>query len=168
MLELLWLLLPFAAASGWYAAHRASTKKKSSFSKPFPAEYYKGINYLLDEQPDKAIDTFIRVLEVDSETFETHLALGGLYRRRGEIERAIRIHQNLIIRPQLSAEQHNEALSELARDYLSAGLLDRAERLFQELSATDDYKQHALQQLTEIYEQEKDWDKALETRRELC
>ena len=94
------------------------------------SDYFHGINYLLNEQPDKAIEVFIKVLEVDSETVETHFALGKLYRRKREVDRAIRIHQNLVARATVSDEQRYEALLELAQDYLTAGLLDRAENLF--------------------------------------
>lgn len=131
------------------------------------SNYFKGINYLLNEQPDKAIEAFIKVLEVDSETVETHLALGNLYRRRGEVDRAIRIHQNLIARPNLESEQRSEALLELGHDYLSAGLLDRAENLLQELADSGDYRVQALRQLIDIYEQEKDWDRAIDSARML-
>lgn len=164
MVELLWFLLPVAAASGWYAARRGSGREsRSTQQEGLRSDYFKGINYLLNEQPDKAIEVFIKVLEVDSETVETHLALGNLYRRRGEVDRAIRIHQNLIARPTLSQGLRNEALLELGQDYMSAGLLDRAENLFQELADTDSYTVNALRQVTDIYEQEKDWDKAIES-----
>ena len=131
------------------------------------SNYFKGINYLLNEQPDKAIEAFIEVLEVDSETVETHLALGNLYRRRGEVDRAIRIHQNLIARPSLVAQQRSEALLELGHDYLSAGLLDRAENLLQELVDDGSYRVQALRQLIDIYEQEKDWEKAIDSANKL-
>src|SRR6266566_2302310 len=132
-LWLLPLLLPVAVASGWFAARM---ERKSGERRAFdlPAAYIKGLNLLLNEQPDKAIEIFIRALEVNSETVETHLALGSLFRRRGEVERAIRIHQNLIARPTLDKEQRSHALLELGQDYLKAGLFDRAENLFLELA----------------------------------
>ena len=139
-------------------------------ARPYPplgADYFRGINYVLNEQPDKAIEAFIRVLEVDSETAETHLALGRLYRQRGEVDRAIRIHQNLIARETLQLGQRHAALLELGRDYSTAGLLDRAEAVYAELVESDGYQVQALQQLTEIYEQEKDWDRAVSTVRRL-
>ena len=162
MTELLLLLLPVAAATGWYAARRSGAKSDTATSPDaVRSRYFQGINYLLNEQPDKAIEVFIKVLEVDSETVETHLALGNLYRRRGEVDRAIRIHQNLIARPAITAQQRSEALLELGQDYMSAGLLDRAENLFQEMVDADTYKVQALRQLIDIYEQEKDWPKAI-------
>lgn len=166
MLELLVLLLPVAFLSGWYTARRAGDQASGSPADSLRSDYYQGINYLLNEQQDKAIEAFIRVLEVDSETVDTHLALGNLYRRRGEVDRAIRIHQNLIARNNLSRSQHHEALLELGQDYLSAGLLDRAENLYQELVDAGAHKVSALRHLADIYEQERDWDKAVQTARE--
>ena len=167
MLELLVLLLPVAFVSGWYTARRSASDDRGFVSPDLRPDYFRGINYLLNEQPDKAIEAFIRVLEVDSETVETHLALGNLYRRRGEVDRAIRIHQNLIARGNLSREQHYEGLLELGQDYLRAGLLDRAENLFLELSESRAHNARALRQLLEIYERERDWDKAVGTARSL-
>ncbi|MCP4995111.1 MAG: lipopolysaccharide assembly protein LapB [Gammaproteobacteria bacterium] len=163
MVELLWLLLPIAAASGWIAARRSGDGGGSSGGQvSHDPAYFKGLNYLLNEQPDKAIDVFVEMLEVDSETVETHLALGSLFRRRGEVDRAIRIHQNLIARPTLSRDQRTQALLELGQDYMRAGLFDRAENLFGELVEMGSLQQPALRNLRVIYEQEKEWDRCLE------
>ena len=167
-LEALWLLLPVAAGTGWWAARsatRRTTRKRESGG--LRSDYFQGINYLLNEQPDKAIEVFIKLIEVDSETVETHLALGNLYRRRGDVDRAIRIHQNLIARESLNVPQRTEALLELGQDYMSAGLLDRAEDLFSELAEDADYRVQALRQLIDIYEREKDWPKAIASARKL-
>ena len=168
-LETIWLLLPVATAlAGWYAGRSTARRQDTGRSyPPLAADYFKGINYVLNEQPDKAIEAFIKVLEVDSETAETHLALGRLYRQRGEVDRAIRIHQNLIARESLELEQRHAALLELGRDYWAAGLFDRAEAIYAELVDSDEYQVQALQQLTEIYEQEKDWSQAISTARQL-
>ena len=167
-LEVLWLLLPVAAGTGWWAARNSSRHtERGGESRGLRFDYFQGINYLLNEQPDKALDVFIKLIEVDSETVETHLALGNLYRRRGDVDRAIRIHQNLIARESLSVPQRTEALLELAQDYMSAGLLDRAEELFTELAEDTDYRVQALRQLIDIYEQEKDWPKAIVSARKL-
>jgi lipopolysaccharide assembly protein B len=166
--DLLWLLLPLAAASGWYAAHRDLRRQSSSKDGSLSPEYFRGINYLLNEQPDKAIEVFTQMLEVNTETVETHLALGSLFRRRGEVERAIRIHQNLIARPTLDKAQRAQALCELAQDYHRAGLLDRAENLFLELTEIPALAEQALRALMHIYEQEKDWDKAIASGRRLA
>ncbi|MCU7873604.1 MAG: lipopolysaccharide assembly protein LapB [Candidatus Thiodiazotropha sp. (ex Cardiolucina cf. quadrata)] len=162
MLELLLLLLPVAAASGWYTARRGMVTKKQKKPQEISPVYFKGLNYLLNEQPDKAIDLFIELLDVDSDTVETHLALGNLFRRRGEVDRAIRIHQNLIARPSLSREQRAQALLELGQDYMRAGLFDRAENLFLELTELRLYNEQAYVFLLEIYQQEKDWLRCLE------
>ena len=167
-LEALWLLLPVAAGTGWLAARgttRQRTRKREAGG--LRSDYFQGINYLLNEQPDKAIEVFIKLIEVDSETVETHLALGNLYRRRGDVDRAIRIHQNLIARESLNVPQRTDALLELGQDYMSAGLLDRAEDLFSELAEDADYRVQALRQLIDIYEQEKDWPKAITSARKL-
>lgn len=162
------ILLPVAAYSGWWIARRNDAAKQPELNNQLSREYVMGLNYLLNEQPDKAVDIFIKLLEVDSETVETHLALGSLFRRRGEVDRAIRIHQNLIARPQLSVYQRKEALMALAQDYMSAGVFDRAERIFievVELGGTPDA--NSLRGLLAIYQQEKAWEKALDTLKKL-
>lgn len=157
MMELFWLLLPVAAATGWMAAKRSFQKEERLTNREQTPAYFKGLNHLLNEQPDKAIDVFVKMLEVDSETVETHLALGNLFRRRGEVERAIRIHQNLIARPTLNRNQRAQALLELGQDYMRAGLFDRAESLFEELVEMGQYEEQATEHLRVIYQQEKDW-----------
>lgn len=129
--------------------------------KPFSRDYFVGLNYLLNEEPDKAVDVFTRLLHVDSDTVETHLALGSLFRRRGEIGRAIKIHQNLIARPQLSKDQRITALVALGKDYLQAGLVDRAEKLFLEISALGDQPTASLKYLLDIYQQQRNWAEAI-------
>src|SRR3990167_7299025 len=126
-----------------------------------PRDYLVGLNFLLNEETDKAVDVFIKMLEVDSDTVETHLAVGKLFRRRGEVDRAIRIHQNLIARPQLEKIYREQSLFELGQDYLSAGMLDRAERVFLELISAKSHSARALQMLIDIYQQEKDWENAI-------
>ncbi|MHB1585963.1 MAG: lipopolysaccharide assembly protein LapB [Acidiferrobacteraceae bacterium] len=163
--DLVWLLLPLAAASGWFAAKREMRTREVDFE--LPSAYFKGLNFLLNEQPDKAIEVFIQVLEVNSETVETHLALGNLFRRRGEVERAIRIHQNLIARPSLDKQQRCHALLELGQDYMKAGLFDRAENLFLELAEVRVHNEQALRFLTNIYQQEREWENAISVSRKL-
>lgn len=167
MQELLLLLLPVAAYSGWLAARRSSRQDKETHSADAGPVYFRGLNHLLNEEPDKAIDAFVEMLEVDSDTVETHLALGNLFRRRGEVERAIRIHQNLIARPALTREQRAQALLELGQDYMRAGLFDRAENLFRELKDTKLHVQPALKNLLVIYEKESDWQACLEVADQL-
>ena len=161
MLDLLWLLLPVAAATGWVAGRRNREKPGSCSDSILGLDYIKGLNYLLNEQQDKAIDVFIRMLEVNSDTVETHLALGNMFRKRGEVDHAIRIHQNLIARDSLSSEQRNDALLELGQDYMKAGLFDRAEGLFNELIENNVHISSVLPLLLDIYQQEKDWSSAI-------
>ncbi|HBG96619.1 MAG TPA: lipopolysaccharide assembly protein LapB [Chromatiaceae bacterium] len=161
MMELLFLLLPVAAASGWWIARRSAKWSSSERCERAPT-FFRGLNYLLNEQPDKAIDVFLKLAEMDSETVETHLALGSLFRRRGEVDRAIRIHQNLVARQSLSLSQRGFALYELGRDYMLAGLFDRAESLFNELVEMELQQQRALRGLIEIYQAEKEWPRCLE------
>jgi lipopolysaccharide biosynthesis regulator YciM len=164
--ELWWLLgFPLFFALGWFAA-RVDIKQLLTESRAMPLSYFKGLNFLLNEQTDKAIEAFIEVVKVDPQTVELHFALGSLFRRRGEVERAIRMHENLLGRPDLAPEQKLVALYELAQDYLKAGLLDRAEELFGRLQGTQ-YEQQGLKFLLDIYEQEKDWYKAIETSRKM-
>ncbi|MFH1333973.1 MAG: lipopolysaccharide assembly protein LapB [Pseudomonadota bacterium] len=160
----LWLLLlPIAAASGWAAAKWSQKSDALDDRKAlFPKDYLLGLNFLLNEEPDKALDVFLKMVDVDSETVETHLALGNLFRRRGEVNRAIRIHQNLIARPTLSKDIRVQALFALAKDYLSAGVLDRAESLFLELVEMNEQVGESLQCLLSIYQQEKNWQSAIQ------
>jgi lipopolysaccharide biosynthesis regulator YciM len=164
--DLLWLLLPLAAWSGWAAARVEQKRNLAHFD--LRSAYFKGLNFLLNEQPDKAIEIFIQVLEVNSDTVETHLALGNLFRRRGEVERAIRVHQNLIARPTLDKMQRSQALLELGQDYFKAGLFDRAENLFLELAEIRLHSEQALRFLMHIYQQEKEWDNAISACRKLA
>jgi lipopolysaccharide biosynthesis regulator YciM len=165
--EYWWLLgFPLFFGLGWLAA-RIDIKHLVSESRALPRSYFKGLNFLLNEQPDKAIEAFIEVVRVDRETIELHFALGSLFRRRGEYDRAIRMHQNLLERADLADEQRVNALFELGQDYLKAGILDRAEEAFERLT----HGPHAVEarrHLLEIYEHEKDWSRAIEMARRLA
>ncbi len=159
------LLIPVFFALGWAAA-RVDMRQVVHESRSLPRSYFQGLNFLLNEQPDKAIDSFLEVAKVDSQTVELHFALGNLFRRRGETERAIRMHQNLIDLPDLDDKVRLQALSELGQDYLKAGLLDRAEEIFNKLLGTS-FEEEAKRNLLEIYQVEKEWLKAIEIAREL-
>ncbi len=164
MPELYWLLLLLAGVAGWFLAQIFYKNR----SKPkIPGEYLKGLNYLLNEQPDKALEVFIDLVDVDTETVETHLVLGNMFRRRGEVDRAIRIHQNLIARPTLEAVDKSTALLELAKDYLKAGLLDRAESLLKDVIDIGIQTDEAYPLLLGLYEQEKEWELAIQTTKKL-
>jgi lipopolysaccharide biosynthesis regulator YciM len=168
MIETLLLaLIPAAAWGGWILAKSTTRRGELKRNRNFSSRYFQGLNYLLDEQPDKAIAVFIEMAEVTADTIETHLALGSLFRRRGEVERAIRVHQNIISKPGLDERQKTRALLELGEDYMRAGLFDRAENLFNELIERDSQAPSALRHLLDIYQQEKDWDKALQQAQKL-
>ncbi|MDH3577960.1 MAG: lipopolysaccharide assembly protein LapB [Gammaproteobacteria bacterium] len=159
----LFLLL---AAAGW-AMGRFGERDEEDAPPPLNIDYLKGLNFLLNEQTDQALEHFLQMVRVDDKTIETHFALGSLFRRRGEVDRAIRIHQNIIARPDLAAEQRDQALYSLAKDYFAAGLLDRAESLFARLSQGSRYQVQALERLCRIYEQEREWEKAVDAGQRL-
>ncbi len=159
--ELWWLLgIPVFFGLGWVAA-RVDIRQLVSESRTLPRAYFKGLNFLLNEQPDKAIDAFIEIVRMDPETADMHFALGNLFRRRGETERAIRVHQNLLSRPDLPQEQKEHAQYELGMDYLKAGLLDRAEETFNAM-VSGQYAVQARRALLEIFQREKEWPRAIE------
>ena len=165
--EYWWLIgFPIFFGLGWLAA-RIDIKHLVKDSRALPTSYFKGLNFLLNEQPDKAIEAFIEVVKVDPETVELHFALGSLFRRRGEYDRAIRMHQHLLERADLAPEQRAAALFELGQDYLKAGILDRAEEVFQKLAelppqaAGGPQAGEARRFLLDIFQQEKEWNKAV-------
>src|SRR3990172_5693004 len=164
--EYWWLLgFPLFFGLGWLAA-RVDLKHLLTESRALPRSYFRGLNFLLNEQPDKAIEAFIEVVRTDPETVELHFALGSLFRRRGESDRAIRMHKHLLDRTDLGEDQRLNALFELGQDYLKAGLLDRAEEALAKLKDSP-LRREALDFLLDIYQQEKDWSKAIDTAREL-
>jgi len=159
----LFLLL---GAAGWISG-RFGERDDEDKPPPLNIDYLKGLNFLLNEQTDQALEHFLRMVRVDDKTIETHFALGSLFRRRGEVDRAIRIHQNIIARPDLASEQRDQALYSLAKDYLGAGLLDRAENLFARLSEGSRFQVQAFEALCRIYEQEHEWEKAIDAGKKL-
>ena len=166
----IYILLLFAIATGWVIGRiSASPREKRSFdTNEIFTDYFVGLNYLLNDEPDEAIDTFIRALEINSETVETHLALGALLRRRGKVDKAIKIHQNLLARQELHKSFSDSTRLQLAIDYISAGLLDRAERLLYEIiKDSAAIKWDALRYLITIYQTEKEWVKAISCSSEL-
>jgi lipopolysaccharide assembly protein B len=153
-----------AVAAGWLAGRFLYWKAGRAHNPSnVPTEYFQGLNFVLNEEPDKALEVFLKMVEVDNETVETHFALGSLYRRRGEVDRAIRVHENIIARPSLSPEHREHGVFALAEDYFRAGLFDRAEQLFQELAEHSTRRVGALRFLLHIYEQQRDWEFAVET-----
>ncbi len=158
------ILIVIAIFIGWLLGRLTSKTKKKVIAaeKDCSESYIQGLNYLLANKSDKAIELFVELIKVDKETMETHIALGNLFRSKGEVDKAIKIHQNLIARPNLDQKQRVMALSELAEDYLKAGLLDRAENLFKELVQIDPNNTDALRKLFEIFSIEKSWSEAVE------
>ena len=164
--EFWWLLaLPVFFGMGWIAA-RVDIKSLLSESRALPSSYFRGLNFLLNEQPDKAIESFLQVAKENPQTVELQFALGSLFRRRGEVDRAIRMHQDLVNREDLPPDERRVASLELSQDYFKAGLLDHAEKVLSKLAEKDSSPQ-VHQHLLDIYIQEKDWEKAIETARKL-
>ncbi len=162
LLQLICLLLPIAALSGWYLGKRTTRQGNPSKSDSLSSDYYMGLNFLLNEQTDKAVDAFIRMLDVSPDSVDTTLALGNFFRRRGEVDRAIRIHQTLLSKPHLTPKQRNHSLLELAQDYMRSGMYDRAESLLLEVTNTvGNQLEISLRHLIDIYEREKEWEKAV-------
>ncbi|HAG61727.1 MAG: lipopolysaccharide assembly protein LapB [Legionellales bacterium] len=163
-----YVFFPLVALGAWLFGRRSNLRERLGFPVRFQRDYFRGLNFLINEQPDKAVDVFIKLMEIDSDTVETHLALAGLFRRRGEVDRAIKIHQNLIARPQLEQHHRHQALLALGEDYLSAGVLDRAEKIFLELSEQDKHDGQSLLLLLQIYHLEKEWNKAIKIAQRLA
>lgn len=164
--EYWWLLaLPLFFTLGWIAA-RVDINQLLSESTTLPAAYFKGLNFLITDQHDKAIEAFVEAVEANADSLELHFALGSLFRRRGEVDRAIHLHLNLLERQELPEPQKMAVMAELAQDYLKAGLLDRAEELFKSLDDSR-YKQPALRALLEIYVREREWERAIDSAKEL-
>ncbi len=166
MLELLFLLLPVAVYYGWYMGKRSEGEKQLDDYSRLSQKYVTGIQYLLENQPEKASDQFVSLLEIDNNAFETHIALGNLFRQRGEIDRAIALHQKLIGRFDLDHDERNLALLDLARDFITAGLLERAEMILVKLDSKQ-YRERALHELLDIYTRMQEWDKAIQVARSL-
>ena len=164
--EYWWLIvLPLFFTLGWLAA-RIDIRQLLSESTTLPATYFKGLNFLIDDQHDKAVEAFSEAISVNTDSLELHFALGSLFRRTGETDRAINMHLNMLDKKVLTANQKNAVKAELAQDYLKAGLFDRAEELFLGLDDTR-YRQPALNALLEIYGREREWSKAITTATEL-
>lgn len=167
MLELLFLLLPVAAAYGWYMGRRNAQQTKQDEANRLSREYVAGVNLLLSNQQDKAVDLFLDMLKEDTGTVEAHLTLGNLFRSRGEVDRAIRIHQTLMESASLSYDQRLLAVQQLGRDYMAAGMYDRAEDMFNQLVDETDFRVSALQQLLQIYQATSEWQKAIDVAERL-
>lgn len=156
---LLYCLLLLAIVIGWLLGFLFALKRKQRIS---ASGFYQQIQFLLNDQPEEAIDSFLKEIESNPATLETHFAVGGLLRRRGEVDQAIKVHENLLLRDDLSKNQQQQARLELARDYIAAGLLDRAEvRLNELVNEKSELAPQALEYLLDIYQQENEWHNAL-------
>jgi lipopolysaccharide assembly protein B len=161
------VLLPVAAGCGWYFRGRSQKNIDSELEHPTREYYFSGLNHIINEEADKAVDAFVKLIEVDADTVETHLALGNLFRRRGEVDRAIRIHQNVVFRSEISESIRNTAYTALAHDYLKAGVLDRAEEVCLHLIKVGVDTDDILRLLLKIYQKERQWKKAINTAKRL-
>ena len=176
MIELLFLLLPIAAAYGWYMGHRSAQKDREDFSNKLSRDYVTGVNFLLSNQTEKAVDLFLNMLqkqeaenEIESDSqFEAELTLGNLFRSRGEVDRALRIHQALDRSPNYTFEQKLLAKQQLAKDFMAVGFYDRAESLYITLVDEPEFAGGALQQLAVIYQKTKEWKKAINVAEKLA
>jgi len=168
MLELLFLLLPVAAAYGWYMGRRSAQQGKQQEANRLSREYVTGVNFLLSNQQDKAVDLFLDMLKEDATDVEAHLTLGNLFRSRGEVDRAIRIHQSLMESTSLDYDQRLLATQQLGRDYMAAGLYDRAESMFKQLINENDFKVSSLKQLLSLYQLTSDWQQAIDIAEKLA
>ncbi len=167
MLELLFLLLPVAAMYGWYMGKRSALQQEQKHASRLSRDYVAGVNFLLSDQKDKAVNLFLDLLKEDSGAFEAHLTLGNLFRSRGEVDRAIRIHQSLMESSSLNYDQRLLAIQQLGRDYLVAGFYDRAEAMFLQLTDETEFRHSGFQQLLQIYQLTSDWPKAIEVAEKL-
>ncbi len=165
---LIGILFFVAAAAGWVAALYFRSRGQSRDSTVPPAQFFRGLDHVLGEDSDKAVAVLQGMADADPGVVEVHFALATLFRRRGETDRAIRVHQNLLARPRLARRHREQALFDLAEDYLKAGLYDRAETLFRQLADKRVFRSKALLRLCFIYERQRDWDQAVAVRQELA
>lgn len=166
MLELLFLLLPVAAAYGWYMGRRSAQQDKQEENR-LSKEYVADVNFLLSNQQDKTVDFFLDMLKKDNSAVEAHLTLGNLFRSRGEVDRAIRIHQALMKNTALTFEHRLLAIQQLGHDYMTAGFYDRAEIMLNQLVDKKNFRSGALSQLLQIYQATSEWSKAIDVAEQL-
>jgi lipopolysaccharide assembly protein B len=160
-------LIPLAAGCGWYFRGKDNLVNTKQLKQPTREYYFRGLNHIINEEADKAVDAFVKLIEVDVDTVETHLALGNLFRRRGEVDRAIRIHQNIIVRSGITDDLRLLAYTALANDYLHAGVLDRAEQVSLHLIKIGAESYEILNNLLKVYQKERKWDKAIQIAKKI-
>lgn len=167
MLELLFLLLPVAMGYGWFMGRNSIKQKDQSATQDLSIKYSTGLNYLLSNQQDKAIDYLIEALKVEDDTVEAHFAMANLFRRRGELDRALKVHEHLVRHGNLPTKAKQQAIFELAKDFLSAGLYDRAEKMFTSLLKTKEYGLKSHKSLMQIYQSTKDWQQGIALKKSI-
>lgn len=161
MLELLFLLLPVAAGYGWFMGRNSIKQKRQIATQDLSIKYSTGLNYLLSNQQDKAIDYLLEALKVEDDTVEAHFAMANLFRRRGELDRALKVHEHLVRHVKLPSKEKQHAVFELGKDFLSAGLYDRAEKMFERSLKSKPYGLKSLTYLMQIYQSTKDWQQGI-------
>ncbi|WP_206485571.1 lipopolysaccharide assembly protein LapB [Thalassotalea sp. G2M2-11] len=165
MLELLFLLLPVAMAYGWFMGRNSVKQRDHSAKQDLSIKYSTGINYLLSNQQDKAIEYLLETLTVEDDTVEAHFAMANLFRKRGELDRALRVHEHLVRQKHLPTKAKQQAAFELGKDFLTAGLYDRAESMFHNLLKSKVFSQRSLTYLLQIYQSTKDWHHGIELKK---
>ena len=161
MIELLFLLLPVAMAYGWFMGRNSIKQKDQTIKQDLSIKYSTGLNYLLSNQKDKAIDSLLDALKVEDDSVEAHFAMANLFRKRGELDRALKVHEHLVRHGNLPTKDKQQAVFELGKDFLSAGLYDRAEKMFNKLLKSDDYGLKSLNYLLQIFQSTKDWQQGI-------
>ena len=161
MIELLFLLLPVAMAYGWFMGRNSIKQKDQSIKQDLSIKYSTGLNYLLSNQKDKAIDSLLDALKVEDDSVEAHFAMANLFRKRGELDRALKVHEHLVRHGNLPTKDKQQAVFELGKDFLSAGLYDRAEKMFNKLLKSPDYGLKSLAYLLQIFQSTKDWQQGI-------
>jgi len=165
MLELLFLLLPVAMGYGWFMGRNSVKQNNQAKTQELSIKYSTGLNYLLSNQQDKAIDYLLEALKVEDDTVEAHFAMANLFRRRGELDRALKVHEYLVRQKHLPSKDKEQALFELGKDFFSAGLYDRSESMFIQLVKSKSYGLKALSYLMQIFQSTKDWHRAVELKK---
>jgi len=167
MIELLFLLLPVAMAYGWFMGRNSIKQKDQTIKQDLSIKYSTGLNYLLSNQQDKAIDSLLDALKVEDDSVEAHFAMANLFRKRGELDRALKVHEHLVRLNHLPTKDKQQAVFELGKDFLSAGLYDRAETMFSKLLKSSDYGIKALTYLLQIYQSTKDWQQCISHKKQI-
>ena len=165
MQELLFLLLPVAMAYGWFMGRNSIKQNNQTEKQDLSIKYSTGLNYLLSNQQDKAIDYLLDALKVEDDTVEAHFAMANLFRRRGELDRALKVHEHLVRQGHLPTKDKHQAIFELGKDFLSAGLYDRAETMFNKLLKSKTYGLKSISNLLQIYQSTKDWQLGIDLKK---